>query len=166
MNGGLRCADGIWLLRIGIGGISRCEVAKICGCQLDAKTLRELHQVLTSPAMSNQRSALFRLLLVEPCRGGSARRSGKRRKRRGRCLSGNVRLCMETRELKNSHFIPAAFYKTARKSDPNQENPVVITKNVAVQTSKQAVAPLLCGQCEDRFNKYAREMDARELLAS
>jgi len=67
---------------------------------------------------------------------------------------GLCRLCKETRELKKSHFIPAAFYKTARASDPGHENPVAVTKNIVMQTSKQAVAPLLCGQCEDLFNRH------------
>ena len=66
---------------------------------------------------------------------------------------GECRLCKLTAELKNSHFIPAAFYKAAKRSDPNQEDPIVVTKNVVLQTSKQATAHLLCGECEDRFNK-------------
>lgn len=70
---------------------------------------------------------------------------------------GECRLCKETRELLNSHFIPAAFYKTAKKSDPSGEHPVVVTKNVLMQTSKQATAPLLCAECEDRFNKFGEK---------
>jgi hypothetical protein len=66
---------------------------------------------------------------------------------------GKCRLCGETRELRNSHFIPAAFYKAARDSDPDHENPVVVTKNLVIQTSKQASALLLCAECEDLFNK-------------
>ncbi len=64
---------------------------------------------------------------------------------------------MQSFKLKNSHFIPSAFYKAAKKSDPDHENPVVVTKNIVMQTSKQATAPLLCGECEDRFNKFGEK---------
>jgi hypothetical protein len=67
--------------------------------------------------------------------------------------AGTCRLCGEDKDLKSSHFIPAAFYKIARKSDPTGENPVVVTKDIVMQTSKQAQIHLLCGDCEDRFNK-------------
>jgi hypothetical protein len=70
---------------------------------------------------------------------------------------GECRLCKETRELQNSHFIPAAFYKAAKKSDPSGEHPIVVTKNVVMQTSKQATAPLLCAECENRFNKFGEK---------
>jgi hypothetical protein len=32
--------------------------------------------------------------------------------------AGACRLYEQDKDLRNSHFIPAAFYKTARKSDP------------------------------------------------
>lgn len=70
---------------------------------------------------------------------------------------GECRLCKQPRELLNSHFIPAAFYKTARKSDPSGEHPIVVTKNIVMQTSKQATAPLLCAECEDRLNKFGEK---------
>jgi hypothetical protein len=70
---------------------------------------------------------------------------------------GECRLCKETRQLLNSHFIPAAFYRSAKNSDPSGEHPVVVTKNIVMQMSKQATAPLLCPGCEHRFNKLGEK---------
>jgi hypothetical protein len=47
--------------------------------------------------------------------------------------------------------MPAALYALARRS--GSANPVVVTPEIAVQISNQAQAPLLCADCEDRFNR-------------
>lgn len=61
-------------------------------------------------------------------------------------------LCHEERELLESHFMPAAFYKNLLKSSPGH-HPVVISRDVHLETSKQVTEKLLCSECEDRFNK-------------
>ena len=60
-------------------------------------------------------------------------------------------LCLETRELCDSHFLPAGFFRILRESEIN-ENPVLVDKTAAVQSSAQARARLLCAECEGRFN--------------
>jgi hypothetical protein len=61
-------------------------------------------------------------------------------------------LCHEDRDLLDSHYLPAALYKNLIRSSPGH-NPVVVSKEIAIETSKQASDYLLCAECEDRFNK-------------
>jgi hypothetical protein len=67
--------------------------------------------------------------------------------------TGRCHLCLETRELRDSHFIPAAFYKLLRAPGEKNPNPVVVNRNTQKQTSQQYRGHLLCAICEDRFNK-------------
>ena len=57
------------------------------------------------------------------------------------------------RELHDSHFLPAGFYRIISESETRKENPVVVGKSTAFFSSAQARAHLLCSQCEDRLNK-------------
>ena len=61
-------------------------------------------------------------------------------------------LCLETCELCDSHFLPAGFYRILNESEINK-NPVLVNKTVAVHSSAQARAHLLCTECEGRFNQ-------------
>ena len=61
-------------------------------------------------------------------------------------------LCLETRELCDSHFLPAGFYRILNESEINK-NPILVNKTVAVHSSAQARAHLLCTECESRFNQ-------------
>jgi hypothetical protein len=63
---------------------------------------------------------------------------------------GKCALCLETRELRDSHFLPAGFYRIIREDAPT--NPVYVNKTSAFTSSAQARAHLLCGECERRFN--------------
>lgn len=61
---------------------------------------------------------------------------------------GKCALCWKTRELCDSHLLPAAFYRILNKGEV-----VVVDKDkTAVLTSAQARAHLLCSDCEARFN--------------
>jgi hypothetical protein len=64
--------------------------------------------------------------------------------------TGRCRLCLETKELKRSHYMPAALYDLAKRA--GSANPVVVTQEVAIQISNQAQADLLCSECEERLN--------------
>ena len=59
-------------------------------------------------------------------------------------------LCMRTRELQESHLIPAAIYRLLRDADPNH---ITITIPKSFTTSKQVSAPFLCYNCEQRFSR-------------
>ena len=72
------------------------------------------------------------------------------------------RLCLNAcSELRKSHFFPRAAYKIVQKETVREgfrnPNPVLITDRVALQTSKQATARLLCADCEQRLNLNGEE---------
>lgn len=66
---------------------------------------------------------------------------------------GKCALCLKTRELRESHFLPAGFYRIIREGETLNENPVLVNKTAALLSSAQARAHLLCSECEGRFNK-------------
>src|SRR4051812_38102324 len=69
---------------------------------------------------------------------------------------GKCALCLETRELRKSHFLPAGFYRIMREGAPT-ENPVLVNKTSAFMSSAQVKAYLLCGECEQRFNQAGED---------
>jgi hypothetical protein len=61
-------------------------------------------------------------------------------------MVGLCKLCLNgTRELRNSHLLPKGLYP---------EEAVIVTPEIALTMDKQIAAPLLCDDCEQRFNKY------------
>ena len=66
---------------------------------------------------------------------------------------GKCALCLKTRELCDSHLLPAAFYRILAEGEV-----VVVDKDkTAVLTSAQARAHLLCSDCETRFNREGED---------
>jgi hypothetical protein len=63
------------------------------------------------------------------------------------------KLCLKTKELQDSHFMPAALYRATRNAAAANPNPTVITSRGTVQTSQQMKDFLLCKDCEELFNK-------------
>lgn len=63
---------------------------------------------------------------------------------------GRCPLCLEEKELVKSHLIPRAMYDYCRT--PESE-PVLITSEVIMQTSRQTQAYLLCEGCERLLNE-------------
>src|SRR5580658_6026066 len=63
------------------------------------------------------------------------------------------RLCLEERELINSHLVSKAAYKRLRDGDGKNPNPFVVNENQALQTSEQITGYALCGECEELLNK-------------
>jgi hypothetical protein len=63
------------------------------------------------------------------------------------------RLCSRTKELQQSHLIPRGVYKTLRASNDRNPNPLVVTDEASHSTSQQVQDYLLCGDCEQLFNK-------------
>ena len=61
-------------------------------------------------------------------------------------------LCLQTKDLRDSHLLAKSYYKLARKAGDKNPNPVVVGGDVAIKTSKQVTAYLLCADCEHRFN--------------
>lgn len=64
------------------------------------------------------------------------------------------RLCQLPRELQQSHTeLPAGVYRRLRGTATKNPNPVLLTENVCVATSRQPMEPMLCKQCEELFSK-------------
>lgn len=71
--------------------------------------------------------------------------------------TGTCRLCHTDAELRDSHFLPKAFFKlllkVSKAAGNANANPVAFNEVVALQTSAQITDYLLCHNCEDRFSK-------------
>lgn len=66
---------------------------------------------------------------------------------------GTCLLCTNTKDLVNSHFLPAASYKAQYAAGLNVNQPMVITAKRVFQSSRHITAHAFCGDCEDIFNK-------------
>jgi hypothetical protein len=75
---------------------------------------------------------------------------------------GPCGLCKATRELRDSHLIPAAIYKLSRETKRQNPNPVVVRRKSAGTTSKQVSAHFLCADCEERFSQYGEQYVTRQ----
>jgi hypothetical protein len=86
---------------------------------------------------------------------------------------GQCRLCSRISRLRKSHYIPAGIYRTLRYKNLH---PILSSPNIVASSSKQLRVPLLCEDCEQRFNnlgekwvqaRMARDFDSfalRDLL--
>ena len=68
-------------------------------------------------------------------------------------MIGKCELCLQVRELLESHLLPRALYKRLRLPTSKNPNPVVFNARGERRTSRQAVQHLLCSACEQRFHK-------------
>lgn len=75
-------------------------------------------------------------------------------------------LCLQIRELCDSHVIPAAFYRILREGTKRGNDPVVVHKNTALFSSDQARAHLLCSDCKDRLNRGCEDWVLRNCWRS
>ncbi len=66
---------------------------------------------------------------------------------------GACRLCGKETDLRDSHFLPKAYYKLLRTPTEKNPNPILMTPGKSLKTSEQVTDYLLCGDCEDRFNR-------------
>src|SRR6266566_1683964 len=66
---------------------------------------------------------------------------------------GQCKLCLQDKNLRDSHLLPRALYKMTRDPARNPPDPIVITSKITVRTSKQVKDYLLCQDCEHLFNK-------------
>lgn len=76
----------------------------------------------------------------------------------------NCALCLQERELKNSHIMPQSMYKAAGKAGEPFESDLILIdhkRGTAVRTSKQLKQKLLCESCEDKFSRLGEDYFAR-----
>jgi hypothetical protein len=65
---------------------------------------------------------------------------------------GQCKLCLNERDLRWSHFIPRSIISATREPSLEIHDPVVITANLVVTTSRHICDWVLCARCEQRFN--------------
>ncbi|WP_211314285.1 hypothetical protein, partial [Celeribacter halophilus] len=76
----------------------------------------------------------------------------------------NCALCLQERELKNSHIMPQSMYRAAgRAGEPFESDLIHVDhmRGTAVRTSKQLKQKLLCESCEDKFSRIGEDYFAR-----
>ena len=74
-------------------------------------------------------------------------------------IIGTCRLCLRPAvELQDSHVMPAGIYSIVCGE---HANPVHVNRTVAIATSKQVRAHLLCSDCEQRFSKRGEDWTIR-----
>lgn len=82
----------------------------------------------------------------------------------GQGTVGICKLCKNSRELQDSHYLPKNVFKTvARSFQPHESAPVIVngTSHSALYTNDQPTQHLLCSGCEDRFSKFGEGYVAR-----
>jgi hypothetical protein len=65
---------------------------------------------------------------------------------------GVCKLCLQTKALQDSHYLPKGAYKRNRAPALKNPSPVVLSNNELVQSSTQLSDYLLCSDCEQKFN--------------
>src|SRR4051794_17573254 len=63
---------------------------------------------------------------------------------------GVCKMCREEKELQKSHLLPAALYDYCRKGD---QEPIRVTSEIVMSTSRQTQDYLLCRACEGILNE-------------
>jgi hypothetical protein len=71
--------------------------------------------------------------------------------------TGKCKLCGQTRELCDSHYLPKRFYATARAPELANSNPVMSVRGQLKQISAQYRDYVFCEECEDRLNKHGEK---------
>jgi hypothetical protein len=66
---------------------------------------------------------------------------------------GVCKLCLQTKDLQDSHYLPKGAYKVNRAPALNNPHPVVLSNDELLQSSAQLSDYLLCSDCEQRFSK-------------
>jgi hypothetical protein len=62
-------------------------------------------------------------------------------------------LCRKHKELRDSHFLPKSVLKSLRAPTASVIDPITITDEVAISSSKQVKDYVLCHDCEQRFSR-------------
>ena len=76
---------------------------------------------------------------------------------------GVCKLCLQTKDLRDSHLIPRAMYRYVRTPSQKNPNPVVVGRRVTATTSKQVSDYVLCSDCEQLFNRNGENWMLRQV---
>jgi hypothetical protein len=77
--------------------------------------------------------------------------------------TGQCKLCLKTKVLRRSHLVPRGLYEMSRDPKAKRPDPVLMTRRVAVRTNRQIEDYVLCGDCEQRFNKNGEDWILRHV---
>src|ERR1019366_2117069 len=66
---------------------------------------------------------------------------------------GFCALCLQTKQLRDSHLLPAGVLRLLRDDSLKNPNPFVMSLDYVGQTSCQAKQYLLCQDCEQRLSR-------------
>jgi len=70
---------------------------------------------------------------------------------------GICKLCLEYKELQDSHAMPKSFYKKSRSPSLKNPHPAVLTVKGSRQSSFQVSDYVFCSDCEQRFAKHGED---------
>ena len=77
---------------------------------------------------------------------------------------GTCKLCLQEKELQDSHLIGRGIYRLIRREQG--EDPIVMTPEIVLQTSRQVSDYVFCKDCEQKFSeggeKYVTGLVARK----
>jgi hypothetical protein len=65
---------------------------------------------------------------------------------------GQCKLCLQTKELRDSHLMPASLYKKTKWEGTKNNNTMVVSARGAIQISLQVQDYVLCHDCEQLFS--------------
>ena len=68
-------------------------------------------------------------------------------------IQGKCKLCLQSRDLRDSHLMAAALYKNRGRPENRNPNPMRVTARASIQTSLQLSNFVFCGDCEQQFSK-------------
>lgn len=66
---------------------------------------------------------------------------------------GICKLCHNESVLLESHFLPAAIYKSLLNRAERNPHPYLMSATRTIESSRQIQDHILCAECEDRFNR-------------
>jgi hypothetical protein len=72
-------------------------------------------------------------------------------------IRGTCALCRNNADLRESHLLAAAFYKRMHDPEFPLPDPILVTTEIAMSTSKQIKDYLLCGDCETLFSRRGED---------
>lgn len=71
---------------------------------------------------------------------------------------GTCKLCLKKQSLlQKSHLVPRAVYSLCRATQAPNPNPLMVTHKLAMQTSRQTKAHLLCFKCEQLLRERGED---------
>lgn len=67
--------------------------------------------------------------------------------------AAKCKLCLRTKKLRDSHYLPKSVYRSALAKQLKNPHPVVIANGQWKQVSDQLRGPVFCANCEQKLNK-------------